>query len=241
MVGAVMNALAGGGTFIGFPTLLFTGIPPISANVTNNMAMLMGSIASGTAYRDRLDVSKRILIPLLIASICGGLTGALLLLRTPAHAFMRVIPWFLLVATLLFTFGKRLANIRHLNVSHEASVRAILTTSFLIFTVTIYGGYFGAGMSIIVLAMLAAAGMADIHAMNALKSLIVIAVNSIAALYFSISGAVYWPQAAVMSAGAIIGGYFGAHFAKRLPQIWVRAFVIVVGSGTTIYFFIKTY
>ena len=236
-----MNSVAGGGSFIGFPALLFTGVPAIPSNVTNNIAMWMGSIASGGAYRNRLDVSKRILIPLLAASLGGGLAGALLLMKTPAHTFLRAVPWLMLGATLLFIFGKKLAKQRHLTVSHEATAVAIVTTSCLQFLVSIYGGYFGAGMSIVVLAMLAAAGMADIHAMNALKSVLQIAVTGIAGLYFAFSHAVYWPQAAVMTLGAITGGYFGAHFAQRLPQSWVRAFVVLVGTGMTVYFFVKAY
>jgi uncharacterized membrane protein YfcA len=241
MLGACLNSVAGGGSFIGFPALLFTGVPAIPSNVTNNIAMLMGSVASGGAYRNRLDVSKRILVPLLIASLLGGLVGALLLLKTPAHTFLRAVPWLMLGATVLFIFGKKLARLRHLTVSHEATTAAILTTSFLQFLVSIYGGYFGAGMSIVILAMLAAAGMADIHAMNALKSVLQVAVTGVAALCFTFSGAVYWPQAAVMTVGAAIGGYLGAHFAQRLPQSWVRGFVILVGTGMTAYFFVKAY
>jgi uncharacterized membrane protein YfcA len=183
MVGAGINSVAGGGSFIGFPALLFAGVPPIPANVTNNMAMWMGAVASGGAYRDRLDVSKRILAPLLVASLLGGLVGALLLLKTPAHTFMRTIPWLMLSATLLFIFGKKLARLRHLTVSHEATIAAIVITSFLQFLISIYGGYFGAGMSIVVLAMLSAAGMVDIHAMNALKSVLGVAVTGMASRY----------------------------------------------------------
>jgi uncharacterized membrane protein YfcA len=240
LVGAALNSVAGGGSFIGFPALLFAGVPAIASNVTNNIAMMMGSVASGGAYRNRLDVSKRILLPLVIASIVGGLVGALLLLKTPAQTFLRVVPWLMLGATLLFAFGKKLSRLSHLTVSHEATTTAIVTTSFLQFLVAIYGGYFGAGMSIVILAMLSAAGMVDIHAMNALKSVLGIAVTGMAGLYFIFSRAVYWPQAMVMLVGAVIGGYFGAHFAQRLPQAWVRTFVILVGTGMTVYFFTKT-
>ena len=241
MVGACLNSVAGGGSFVGFPVLLFTGVPAIPSNVTNNIAMLMGSVASGGAYRNRLDVSRRILVPLLTASLLGGLVGALLLLKTPAHTFLRAVPWLMLAATVLFIFGKKLARLRHLTVSHEATTAAILTTSLLQFLVSIYGGYFGAGMSIVILAMLAAAGMVDIHAMNALKSVLGVAVTGVAGLCFAFSRAVYWPQAMVMTLGAVIGGYFGAHFAQRLPQSWVRGFVILVGAGMTAYFFGKAY
>jgi uncharacterized membrane protein YfcA len=241
MLAACLNSVAGGGSFVGFPALLFTGVPAIPSNVTNNVAMWLGAVASGGAYRDRLDVSKRILIPLITASLLGGLLGALLLLKTPAHTFMRAVPWLMLAATLLFIFGKKLARLRHLTVNHEATTFAIVTTSFLQFLVSVYGGYFGAGMGIVMLAMLAAAGMVDIHAMNALKSILAIAVTGVASVYFIFARAVFWPQATVMILGALIGGYAGAHLAKRLPQVWVRGFVILVGTGMTIYFFVQTY
>ncbi len=241
MLGAALNAVAGGGSFIGFPSLLFAGVPPVPSNVTNNIAMWTGAIASGSAYRDRLDVPRRILIPLLIATVLGGIVGALLLLQTSAHALMRMIPWFLLLATLLFAFGKKLARSGRLNLGHGATTTAVAITSVLQFFISVYGGYFGAGMSIMVLAMLSAAGMVDIHAMNALKSVLQIAVTGVAGLYFVFARAVYWPQAIVMMLGALIGGYFGAQFAKRVPQPLLKALVVLVGTGLTIYFFVKTY
>jgi uncharacterized membrane protein YfcA len=241
MLGGGLNSVAGGGSFVSFPTLLFTGVPAVNANVTNNIAMWMGSIASGRAYRARLDVSKRVLLPLVLASICGGAAGATLLLRTPARAFLHAIPWLMLAATLLFIFGNKVSGLRHLDVGHEASTTAIVVTSILQFFVAVYGGYFGAGMSIVILAMLAAADMADIHAMNALKTVLGISVTGVAAILFIFSRAVYWHPAVVMTLGAVIGGYFGAHYAQRLPQGWVRGFVILVGASLTAYFFIQMY
>ena len=183
----------------------------------------------------------RVLLPLLITSLIGGIAGAVLLLRTPAQTFLRVLPWLMLAATLLFLFGRKLAGKRASGIGHDATTAAIIGASIFELVVAVYGGYFGGGIGIVNLAMLAAVGMTDIHAMNALKSILGVAINGIAALVFVLKGAIYWPQALVMIVGALLGGYFGAHYAQRLPQSWIRRFVIVVGAGMTVYFFYKGY
>jgi uncharacterized membrane protein YfcA len=240
-LGGALNAVAGGGSFLAFPALLFVGVPPIPANATNTLALWTGVTASGGAYRNRLDVPTRVLLPLLFTGLAGGIMGAFLLLRTPAHTFMRVLPWLMLGATLLFIFGKKLAGGRVSSVGHDATAAAIMGASFFELVVAVYGGYFGGGMGIVNLAMLAAVGMTDIHAMNALKSILGIAINGVAAVVFVVKGAIYWPHAIVMIAGALVGGYFGAHYAQKLPQAWVRGFVILVGTGMTVYFFVRAY
>ena len=241
VLGGVLNAVAGGGSFIAFPALLFTGVPPIPANATNSLALWSGVTASGGAYRRQLDMPRRVFVPLLISSVIGGLLGAFLLLRTPAHTFMKVLPWLMLGATLLFVFGNRLSGGRPPSVGRDATASAILIASLFELAVAVYGGYFGGGVGIVNLAMLAALGMTDIHAMNALKSVLGSAINGVASVAFIVKRAVYWPQALVMIAGAVVGGYFGAHYAQKLPQNWVRGFVILVGAGMTIYFFAKAY
>lgn len=241
ILGGLLNAVAGGGSFIGFPALLFTGVPPIPANATNTVALWTGVTASGGAYRKRLDIARRVLAPLLISSCAGGIGGAILLLKTPPHIFMRVLPWLMLGATLLFIFGKRLAGGRASRVGHEATASAIFVASVFELAVAIYGGYFGGGVGIVNLAMFAALGMTDIHAMNALKSVLGSMINGVAVVIFIVSRAVYWPQAGVMIVGSVIGGYFGAHYAQKLPQSWIRWMVILVGSSMTIYFFVRAY
>jgi uncharacterized membrane protein YfcA len=241
ILGGALNAVAGGGSFVAFPALLLAGVPPIPANATNTLALWTGVTASGGAYRNRLDVPQRVLIPLLVTSLVGGIVGAFLLLKTPAHTFMRVLPWLMLGATLLFVFGKRLAGGRASSVGHNATAAAIVGASIFELVVAVYGGYFGGGVGIVNLAMLAAVGMTDIHAMNALKSILGMAINGIAVLVFIAKGAIYWPQGIVMIVGALVGGYFGAHYAQKLPQAWVRNFVILVGAGMTVYFFVRTY
>jgi len=241
VLGGALNSVAGGGSFIAFPALLWTGVPPIPANATNTIALWTGAAASGGAYRKRLDVPRRVMVPLLAASLTGGLAGAILLLKTPAHTFMRVLPWMTLGATLLFAFGKKLAGGRKSVLEHETTGAALAGATLFQLCVAVYGGYFGGGMGIVMLAMLAALGMTDIHAMNALKSVMGFVINGIAVVTFVFAGAVYWKHGIIMIAGAIAGGYLGAHYAMKMPQIWIRAFVVLVGAGMTVYFFWKSY
>jgi uncharacterized protein len=236
-----LNAIAGGGSFISFPTLIFTGVPPIPANATNNVSAWTGLVASSGAYRDHLDVPRRVLVPMALVGVVGGTIGSLLLLKTPAHTFDRVLPWLMLGATLLFLFGRKLVGRRESRVGHQASAGTLAGASFVLFCAAVYGGYFGGGLGIILLALLAGLGMTDIHAMNALKTLLSALINGLALVMFIIARVIYWPQAGVMIGGALLGGYFGAHYGKRLPPKVVRVFVIAVGTLMTVYFFRKAY
>lgn len=240
-LGGAINAVAGGGSFIAFPALLFTGVPPVEANATNTFALWVGVTASGGAYRNRLSISKRVIVPLLVGSIFGGLAGAFLLIKTPGQTFLRVLPWLMLGATLLFAFGKHLTGRIAADISDEASSGAIAGAAIFELLVAIYGGYFGGGMGIMNLAMLSAMGMTDIHAMNALKVVLGSVINGVATVTFVVTGAIFWPQAMVTTAGAVLGGYFSAKWAQRLPQAWIKSFVILVGTGMTIYFFLRAY
>ncbi|HUA16320.1 MAG TPA: sulfite exporter TauE/SafE family protein [Verrucomicrobiae bacterium] len=241
VVGGALNSVAGGGSFIAFPALLFSGVPPIPANATNAVALWAAAAASGGAYRNRLNVPRKILIPLLLASLAGGLAGAGLLLHTPAQTFLRVIPWLILGATLLFAFGKKIAAGRAPTLAREASGTAIGTVVVFQLAVAVYGGYFGGGMGIVMLAMFATLGMTDIHGMNALKVVLSLVINGVAVIAFILARAVYWEYGAAVIIGALIGGYLGAHYAQKLPQAWIRWFVVLVGTGMTAYFFWKAY
>lgn len=238
MLGGALNSVAGGGGFIAFPALLLTGVPPIAANATQTVALWCGVNASSHAYRGRLDVPRRILVPLLVTSVVGGLGGAFLLLHTPAQTFLHIIPWLMLAATLLFALGPWIVP-RKSSLAHDASVSSIVGASIFELLVSVYGGYFGGGLGMMNLAMLSAIGMTDIHAMNALKALLGSLINGVAVVTFMAAHVVYWAKGAVMIAGALVGGYFGAHYAQRLPAKFVRVFVILVGASMTIYFFIK--
>jgi uncharacterized membrane protein YfcA len=181
------------------------------------------------------------MIPLIVTSVIGGVAGALLLIKTPAQTFLKVLPWLMLGATLLFAFGKRLTGRVPAGMSGEASRRSMLGATIFELAVALYGGYFGGGIGILNLAMLSVLGMTDIHAMNKLKVILGSIINGVAALAFVVTGFILWPQAGVMTVGAIAGGYGAAHYAQKLPQIWIRGFVIAVGSLMTIYFFIRAY
>ncbi|MGO9401852.1 MAG: sulfite exporter TauE/SafE family protein [Terriglobales bacterium] len=240
-LGGALNAVAGGGSFIAFPALLFSGVAPIAANATNTVALWVGTTASGGAYRKHLDISRRVMIPLTVTSLIGGIAGAYLLLHTPAQTFLRVLPWLMLGATLLFMFGHRLARSSGGSIARDASTSALAVASLFELVVAVYGGYFGGGVGILNLAMLAALGMTDIHAMNALKVVLGGIINGVAIITFIVNHAVAWKPGSFVTVGALFGGYFAAHYAQKLPGAWIRGFVIVVGTAMTAYFFWKGY
>jgi uncharacterized protein len=240
-LGGAINAVAGGGSFVAFPALLFTGVPPVPANATNTLALWIGVTSSGGAYWKRLNISRRVMVPLIATSVVGGISGAMLLIHTPAQTFLRVLPWMLLGATLLFVFGKHLTGRFTGGISHESSNAAVAIASMFEFVVSVYGGYFGGGVGIINLAMLAVLGMKDIHEMNALKVVLGGVINGVAAFTFIMAGAIVWREMTVMAIGAVVGGFLAAHYAQKLPQVWVRGFVIAVGTAMTVYFFVRAY
>jgi uncharacterized membrane protein YfcA len=234
-IAGTLNALAGGGSFISFPALLFTGMPAVEANATNTVALWPGLAASTVAYLARLDVPRRLLIPLLITSVAGGWAGALLLLKTPQHTFLRLVPWLLLGGTLLFAFGNTIRAVAGkagaIGDLRATSWQTITVSSLVELLVAIYGGYFGAGIGFITLGMLAALGMRDIHAMGA--------IHAAAVITFIAAGAVLWPVFAVMVAGALAGGWFGAHYAQKADPRKVRAVIIGLGLVMSAYFFVR--
>jgi len=241
-IAGTLNALAGGGSFISFPALLFMRVPPVQANVTNTVALWPGLAASAIAYIKRLDAPLRLLIPLLVTSVAGGWAGALLLLETPQRTFLHFVPWLILSGTLLFAFGNRIRTIAGSSAVvddlRKISWRAITVSSFVELLVAVYGGYFGAGIGFVTLGMLAALGMRDINAMGAIRTLLAAAINAAAVITFIVAGAVLWPQFAVMVTGALLGGWFGAHYAQKADPRKVRAFVIGVGVVMSAYFFV---
>jgi uncharacterized protein len=242
LAAGALNAIAGGGTFITFPVLVFTGVPAVEANATNTVALWPGLAASSAAYLKRLDVPRRLLVPLLLASIAGGLAGAVLLLKTPQHTFMRLVPWLLLGGTLLFTFGHRMRGMVGTTSWHSDLQRmpwqVIAAASFFELLVGVYGGYFGAGIGFMVLGMLALIGMREVHSINALRTLIAAVTNASAVLTFMLARAVFWPQCVVMITGALIGGWFGAHYAQKADPQKMRYVVICLGLTMSAYFFV---
>jgi hypothetical protein len=242
IIAGTLNAVAGGGTFISFPALLVTGMPAVQANATNTVALWPGLAASAGAYLKRLNVPRRLLVPLLLTSVVGGLVGALLLLKTPQHTFLHLVPWLLLGGTLLFAFGNTIRAMAGKTAAvddlRNMSWQAITVTSMAELLVAIYGGFFGAGIGFVILGMLAALGMRDIHAMGAIRTLLAAVINAAAVLTFILARAVFWPQCGVMIAGALVGGWFGAHYAQRADPRKVRLVVIAVGVAMSAYYFV---
>lgn len=242
VIAGTLNAVAGGGTFLSFPALLATGVPAVEANATNTVALWPGLAASTGAYLRRLSVPRRLLLPLLLMSVVGGLAGSLLLLKTPQRVFMQLIPWLLLGGTLLFAFGNnirtRAGKSHFVDDLEKLSWRAITLASVAELLVAIYGGYFGAGIGFMLLGMLAALGIRDIHAMGAIRTLLSVVINAAAVLTFILAGAVFWGHCLVMIAGSMAGGWFGAHYAQKADPRKVRGVVIAIGLAMTAYYFV---
>ena len=243
LLGGSVNSVAGGGSFISFPALLFTGMAPIPANATNTVALWPGTAASAVAYRNAFTSDTRSLLPLLLgACTIGGVLGAMILLRTPPVTFLHLVPWLLLVATLLFVFSGRMTNWMRSRTGHQPGDKKLprslfLAGLFIQLVIAMYVGYFGAGTGILVLALLALLGMENIHSMNAMKTLLVSVANGVAIVTFVLARVIVWPQALLMILGAAVGGYGGAYLAQKMNPQHVRRLVIAIGFAMAAYFF----
>lgn len=229
----VLNAIAGGGSFLTFPALVWAGVPPITANATSAVAVLPGYLGGAAGFRQELKaMSRRQHVQMSLVGLAGGLCGGLLLLVTPAELFSQVVPVLLLVATLMFAFGQTLlAKVR--KSEHPLPLLPGL------FVVAVYGGYFNGGLGIMLLAMFAAAGMTSMLLMNGLKNWISFVISLISVVAFALAGKVLWLEAVVMMLAATLGGYQGAALSRRLPVVWVKGFVVVVGLAMTAIFFVR--
>jgi uncharacterized membrane protein YfcA len=224
-----INSIAGGGTLISFPALLWIGRDPIIANATNTVAIWPGSLAGAYGFRQELSTVRRWLLILIVPSLAGGALGGWLLLRTPTPVFERLI----LGATILLATQEFIAKHVH------AAARGRAFIFVFQFLVGVYGGYFGAGMGILMLAALGLIGLTDMHQMNGLKNVLAVAINGVAAIYFTLAHAVSWPDVLVMMLGTLLGGYFGARLARRLGRKFVRRTVVVIGVVMSIALFFK--
>ncbi len=229
----VINSVAGGGSFLTFPALVFAGIPSVVANASSTVALLPGSAASGFAYRGEIRSSGQAnLRSWLLISLAGGALGAFLLLFTSDRTFRHLAPWLLLMATIVFAFGSQLS--RALQGRMQVSSRAML---ILLLPIAVYGGYFGGGIGIMFLAAFRLYGMENIHGMNGIKAVLAATLNGIAALIFISARQVSWKPTLIMMAAGIVGGYLGPLLARRVPAATIRAMVVTVGVLMTIYFF----
>jgi uncharacterized membrane protein YfcA len=238
----IINSVAGGGSFVTFPTLLLTGVPPIQANATNTLALIPGAIASAGAYRREYAKEPwQTIVPLVGTGVAGSLIGALVLLHTPQQTFLRLIPYLLGGATVLFMVSARISRwVRgRTGRGGKRTLWGWIWMLGLAMCIAVYIGYFGAGAGILTLALLALIGIESIHTMNAYKTLLVGIGNTIAMVAFVAAGMIYWAQAGIMLLGATLGGYFGGYFAQQVDPKYVRYMVIATGWAMTLYFFGK--
>lgn len=229
IVAGAINSVAGGGSLVTFPTLVWLGLPSVTANATNTVAIWPGSVGSVWGYRRELrDIDRRMYV-LIAPSLLGGIIGAVLLRMTPTSVFDQLVPLLILFATCLFMAQEPVQRMFNRSSPGHTSPHSLAVAVLFQFVVGIYGGYFGAGIGILMLAALAILGHDDIHQMNGFKNLMATFVNGIAAVYFIAMGMASWPDVLVMAVGAIIGGVGGAGIARRLGRTTVRRIVIVIG------------
>jgi uncharacterized protein len=251
-----INSVAGGGSMISFPVLLALGVPPLIANATNTVGIWPGAIGSLWGFRAEFAKIPRVYHWLLIPAIIGGIVGAFLLRFTAPSLFERIVPGLILFATIMFIFAptirKRLQKKPSVGAAASSAVipntgsqsktvvpQNVFLSFALQFAVAIYGGYFGAGMGILMLSILSLIGMTDMLEMTAMTSFLSLAVNGVAGLVFAFSGLISWPIAGAMAIGAIMGGYFAAGVARKVGGIWIRRLVIVIGLTLAVVMLIR--
>ena len=220
----VLNTVAGGGTFLTFPALVYTGVPVVAANATSAVAVFPGYLGGAAGFRNEIAAyDRRRLIKIIVATAVGGLIGSLLLLVSSNQAFSFVVPFLLMAATFAFAFGEKIqvwAQRRRVG-KPEGWLSTVI--------VSIYGGYFNGGLGIVLLALFSAWGMRDLNVMNGLKNALSFILSAVSVITFAVAGLVAWPQAILMMVAATIGGYAGAPLARMLPRQVVRGIVIIVG------------
>lgn len=237
-IAGMMNSVAGGGTLLTFPALVWIGVDPIQANVTSTVSLWPGSLGAMYGFRRELGDSRRWMLLLAPVSVVGGLAGAFLLLKTPSRVFGSIVPYLILFATILFAVQEPIT--RRFQAKRDDEPKRANSAGWWVwamvfqFAVAVYGGYFGAGIGILMLAALGLMGLTDIHQMNGLKNFFAVCINLVAAGYFALRGSVDWPYAGVMMAGAIAGGYGGAGLARRLGRRLVRRAVILIGIAMAV-------
>lgn len=230
-IAGAINSIAGGGTLITFPALIWLGLDPKVANATSTVALWPGLLGGLWGYRREMENSRQYLVRLGLISVLGGAAGTALLIATPSVTFARLVPYLILFATVLFTAQEPVSRWLKLQPKGGEPPRAGWWVGAMIlqFAAAVYGAYFGAGNGILMLAVLGLIGLSDIHRANGVKTFLAISLNSVAVIGFSASRLVDWPPALLMAAGAIAGGYFGASAARRVGRVTVRRAVVLIG------------
>ena len=232
----IINSIAGGGSFLTFPALVFAGVPTIAANATSAVAVFPGYLSGALGFAKELKAfPKSKFLLLIFLSISGGVLGSILLLITPEVVFSFIIPWLLGFATLLFAFGNYVSKL-----AEKTSDTNGFKSNIATLLVCIYGGYFNGGLGIVLLALFSTLGMRDIHLMNGLKNIMSFALSAASVVTFAIAGIVFWKYAIIMMIAATIGGYFGVIVARKLPKSIIRIIIVIIGTIMTFIFFIKT-
>ena len=235
LAAGAVNSIAGGGTLLTFPALLRI-LGSVEANATSTIALLPGSLAGALGYRKELRQSKRLILILLAPSIIGGVAGALLVTRFPEKVFSQLVPWLILTASVLFLVQAPLKKLTKAGQQGPATGWTVVVVIFGQLLIAIYGGYFGAGIGILMLSVLPFMGTRNIHETNGAKTFLASIINAVTVVIFIAEGKVVWKYALVMAVSAIIGGYVGARFARRLPAVYVRAIVITIGLSLGLYY-----
>ncbi len=236
MLCGAINAIAGGATLIGFPVLISLGLPPNVANASNFLATMPGYAAAIPSYAKELRRMKKAIYPILIASLIGGGLGSVILVLSPSDVFVALTPYLLLIATLLYATGG-LINQWVSAVLKRDNLQQSTFSKVAIFGFSIYGGYFGAGLGILILSILKIIGYRDFHESNAIKNIMITLVSLLSIAIFIAGGLIAWPQALIMMVGSALGGFLAAKQAKRVPQKLLRYSIIVIGFGFSGYYF----
>lgn len=231
----IINALAGGGTFLTFPALVMIGIPPVAANATSAVAVFPGYLSAALGFKREIgELPRASLMRACVVTLIGGLIGGLLLLVSSNEVFAVLVPFLLLAATLAFAFQAQIHNWMR-----GTALKATPYGTFGLLAVSIYGGYFNGGLGIVLLALFALWGMESLNQMNGLKNALSFVISAISVATFAVAGIVHWNEALIMAVAAIAGGFAGAHLAKILPKAVVRGFIIVIGLAMSAVFFAR--
>lgn len=241
VAGGAVNSIAGGGSVITFPTLLFLGIGPILASATNTVALWPASAAGAYGFRQDMWGAPRRMYWLIVPGVAGGAMGGVILLRTPPHVFELLSPYLVLAATVMLAVQGPVSRRVHRDPRKARSAPWWTVAIAVMLGIAVYGGFFGAGISILILAILGLIGFTDIHRMNGLKNLYAACINGAALLYFVASGAVVWWAVAVMAGGTVAGGVGGARLAHRVGRRATRRVIVAVGLAMTVALALRTY
>jgi uncharacterized protein len=241
-IAGIINSVAAGGTLLTFPTLIWLGLPSVTANATSTVAVWPGTLGTLWGYREEVRTASPRMLTLIFPSLVGGIVGAVLLRLTPTSTFDALVPFLILFATVLFMLQEPVQRrLKSRDAIRHESWRWLAGVMLFQLAVAIYGGYFGAGIGILMLAAMGVLGLTDIHQMNGLKALFGGSINGVAAAYFIWARMVYWPDVVIMAIGAIAGGYGGARLARRMGGTAVRRIVIAVGFGMALSMFLKLF